>query len=228
MKQVGLNTLAILVGCITFSALLSPLLRLSPLWPTLITASLLGLVTIDSLRFQGQGVTLFLDWFAQRSPQHRQRLLHHEAGHFLVAYLLGISITGYTLSAWEASQSGQSGQGGVQFAPPPDQGMLSASLLQRYCTVWMAGGVAEVLVYNSVEGGQDDLERLRTTLTRLGLDWRSPERTAVQQARQLLQTHWSTYEALVAAMAQRASVAACCQLIDQKSNLPRQQMNAAP
>lgn len=216
MNQAGFNTLAILIGSVTFAALLGPLLEISPLWPSLITASLLGLVTVDTLGFQGQGITLLFDWLAQRSPQHRDRILHHEAGHFLAAHLLGIPITGYSLSAWEALQAGQPGQGGVQFEPPNlTQNSLPAELLQRYCTVWMAGGAAEVLVYDSVTGGEDDLNRLRTTLSRLGLAWQPQERAAVLQAHQLLQSHWSTYEALVTAMARRDSVAQCRQIIEQ-------------
>jgi len=41
------------------------------------------------------------------------------------------------------------------------------------------------------------------------------ERWATQQAHTILQEHWTSYEALVAAMEQRASVAECYRVIQQ-------------
>jgi hypothetical protein len=215
MDQVRLNTIAIFVFVLTCSVLLGPWLNISPALPALAIVSVLGLVTFDALGFQGKGVTLFLDSFAQRSPVYKERILRHEAGHFLVAHLLEVPLTGYTLSAWEALKQGYPGQGGVMFdSPELERGNLSATLLDRYCTVWMAGGAAESLVYGTVEGGEDDLQKLRSTLTHLRLEWKSKQRSAVLQARDLLQSHWSAYEALVEAMAQRASTAECCQVIE--------------
>ncbi len=97
-------------------------------------------------------------------------MVRHEGGHFLVAYLLEIPITGYTLSPWEAFQQGQPGVGGVsicdaELASQIEVGKLSAQLFDRYCAVWMAGGVAETLVYSNAEGGADDLQKLRSIWT---------------------------------------------------------------
>lgn len=35
-------------------------------------------------------------------PSYRDRVTLHEAGHFLVAYLVGLLPRAYTLSAWDA------------------------------------------------------------------------------------------------------------------------------
>jgi hypothetical protein len=213
MNQVGLNTLAILVFAITLSVLLGPWLQIPPTLPAGATVVLLGAFTVDTLGFRGQGATLFLDWFAQRSPQYRQRILHHEAGHFLVAHLLDIPVTGYSLSAWEATRQGQPGQGGVTFLPL-ETDTLAPQLLDRYCTVWMAGAAAEFLVYDSVEGGDDDRQKLRSVVTALRRQWQTQEHRAGLQAKALLEQHWQAYEALVAAMGTRTPVAECCRVID--------------
>jgi hypothetical protein len=222
MSKTALNLIAICVFAMTLSTLLGPLFNLSPAVPAIATFTLLGIATLDNFTWQGQGGTLFLDWLASFSPQHRDRVIRHEAGHFLVAYLLDIPVTGYALSAWEAFGQGQRAQGGVQFddaqlASQLQQGVLSAHLLNRYGTVWMAGAVAETLVYGNAEGGAEDREKLQIVLTQLG---RSPaypkqERAFALQARTLLQAHWSAYEALVTALEQRADVAFCYRAIEQ-------------
>lgn len=183
----------------------------------------MGLATLDSFSLQGKGSTLLLDWLGSFSPQHRDRIVRHEAGHFLVAYLVEIPVVGYTLSAWEALTQKQSGQGGVSFddqelALQLEQGTLKAQMLDRYCTIWMAGVAAETLTYGSAEGGADDRQKLRTVLTPLGFSasaQEQKERWAALQARTLLQANWSTYEALVSAMQQRADVSECCRVMEQ-------------
>ncbi|MGL4621022.1 MAG: ATP-dependent Zn protease, partial [Chroococcidiopsis sp.] len=144
MNQIALNLVAISIFVMTLSTLLSPLLHFSPVIPALATFSVLAVATLDSFSFQGKGSNLVLDWLASFSPQHRDRIVRHEAGHFLVAHLLNIPITGYTLSAWEALKQKQPGLGGVSFedrelAAQLDRGTLTAQMLDRYCTVWMAG-----------------------------------------------------------------------------------------
>lgn len=214
MNQITLNTAAILIFGVTFSILLGPWLQISPAVPAIATAVILAAVVIDTLGFQGQGSTLFLDWFAQKSPQYRERILHHEAGHFLAAHLLEIPVTGYTLSAWEALRQGQPGQGGVSFDDLTLGISLPSQLLDRYCTVWMAGAAAEFLVYDSVEGGDDDRQKLKSVTLSLEQNWRQKEHWAGMQAKELLEQNWSAFKALVEAMGDRASVSECCQVIN--------------
>jgi hypothetical protein len=223
MSKTALNIVAIAVFILTISSLLGPLFNLSPAVPAIATFTLLGIATLDSFSLQGKGGTLLLDWLARASPQHRDRVVRHEAGHFLVAYLLGIPVTGYVLSAWEALKQRQSGQGGVSFedrelASSLEQGTLKAQLLDRYCTIWMAGIAAETLVYNNSEGGADDRSKLRTVLTPLGFSASACEqkqRFCALQARTLLQANWSAYEALVVAMQQGADLGECCRIIEE-------------
>lgn len=223
MSQTALNLIAISVFVMTLSSLLGPLFNLSPVVPAIATFSLLGLATLDSFSLQGKGGALVLDWLASVSPQHRERIVRHEAGHFLVAYVLGIPVTGYALSAWEALKQKQSGLGGVSFddrelASQLEQGTLKAQLLDRYCTIWMAGVAAETLVYGNAEGGADDRSKLQAVLTPLGFsasDQEHKQRFCALQARTLLQANRSAYEALVGAMQQRAEVCECYRAIAQ-------------
>jgi hypothetical protein len=223
MQQTALNLIAISVFGMTLSVLLGPMLNISPAIPAVTTLSILSLATLDSFRFQGQGVTLLLDWLAGTRSEHRDRILRHEAGHFLVAYFLGIPITGYTLTAWEALKQGQPGLGGVTFdteALSPDA--LDVRQLQltlnRFCTVWMAGIAAETLVYGSAEGGVEDRQKLREALTAFGSSVSEcpiKERWAIRQAQTVIEEYSASYEALVAAMEQRASVVECCRVIQE-------------
>jgi hypothetical protein len=148
--------------------------------------------------------------------------VRHEAGHFLTAHLLEIPVTSYSLSAWEAFRQGQPGRGGVSFAAEPleadlQQGQLSTQLLDRFCTVWMAGMAAEQLTYGNAEGGGDDRLKLRLLWSRLKRpesEGALKERWAALQAKTLLESNWAAYEALVEAMAQRTSVEDCKQTIE--------------
>jgi hypothetical protein len=223
MSQTALNLVAISIFLMTLSVLLGPLVNLSPTVPAIATFAILGIATLDSFGWQGKGGTILLDWIAGFSSQHRDRIIHHEAGHFLVAHLLGIPVTGYTLSAWEAWKQGQAGQGGVTFndgelAVQLEKGVISAQMLDRYCTVWMAGIAAETLVFNSAEGGGDDRNKLVQALKIVGFAesaFQQKQKFHLLQAKNLLQENWSSYQALVQAMRQCASVAECQSAIAQ-------------
>lgn len=217
MSQTALNLVAISIFVMTLSVLLGPLVNLSPTVPALATFTILGIATLDSFSLQGKGGTIFLDWIASFSPKHRDRIIHHEAGHFLVAHLLGIPVTGYTLSAWEAWKQGQTGQGGVTFddaelASQLENGKIGAQMLDRYCTLWMAGIAAETLVFENAEGGSDDKSKLAKVLQILGFSesvYQQKQRFHALQAKTLLEENWSSYQALVQAMRERASVTDC-------------------
>ena len=221
MNPIALNLIALSIFAMTVTTILGPLIHLSPAVPAIVTFTVLGIATLDSFTWQGRGGTIALDWLASFSPAHRARVARHEAGHFLVAQQLGIPVTSYTLSAWEAFRQGHPGQGGVQFDTQEldaqlQAGKLSVQLVDRYCAVWMAGGVAEMLAYDSVEGGADDLQKLRMTLAQLRLpdsEIQLKERWASLQAKNLLQQNQDAYEALVTAMETRQPIADCLQLL---------------
>ncbi len=221
MNQLSINLAAIAVFVTTFSVLLGPLVNLSPTIPAVATFTLLGLATVDSFTWQGQGGTLVLDWLARMiSAEHRERIIKHEAGHFLVAYLLDIPVSGYALNAWEAFQQGQAAQGGVQFDDRQlneqlQKGQITAQMLDRYCTVWMAGIAAETIAYGNATGGAEDRLKLQAVLSQINtpINAQLKARWAALQARTLIEANSKAYEALVTAMAQRASVEECQKMI---------------
>jgi ATP-dependent Zn protease len=201
----------------TFSSLLGPLIHLSPTIPALATVTFLGIATLDNFSFQGKGGTIVLDFVARFSPEYKERILHHEAGHFLVAHLLEIPVTGYTLSAWEAWKKGQPGQGGItledgELTAQIEKGQITAQMLDRYCTIWMAGIAAETLFFNSSEGGNDDKSKLIEVLRVIGFSeagYQQKQRFHLLQSKTLIQENWESYQALVAAMRERVSVEEC-------------------
>lgn len=222
MNEAALNLVAISIFLMTLSVLLGPLLNVSPLVPTIAVFSILAVGTVDALQWQGRLGSIVLDWLAGFSPEHRDRVVRHEAGHFLVAQQLEIPVTGYTLSAWEAVRQGQPGQGGVQFDTQAldaqlQKGQISAQWLDRFCTVWMAGMAAEKLVYGDSQGGGDDLFKFRQTLVRLGFpasQIEQRERLAILRAKTLLENNQSAYDALVRALQERRSVEECYQVME--------------
>jgi hypothetical protein len=221
-QDISLNILAIGVFVMTISSLLSPILHISPFIPAGATFGILGLLTVDNFTFESKGLTLFLDLFA--SQEQRQRIIHHEAGHFLTAYFLGIPIEGYTLTAWEALQAGYYGRGGVIFdttevTEKPINFAKTRLTLDRFCTVWMAGIAAEKLSFDNAEGGAEDYQQLKIALNLAGLspqDYDQKARWGHLQATNLLKRHEKSYQALVQAMTQRKSVAECCFIIQEE------------
>jgi hypothetical protein len=222
MSQTTLNLVAIAIFTLTVSTLLSPFLDISPFFPATATFGLMGLATVDRFAWSGQGGNLLVDWFAQRSEQHRSRVLHHEAGHFLVAYLLGISVTGYALTAWEAQRQGNlAAGGGVRFDDQRiqaqlEEGVIGSDIVERYCQVWMAGGAAEQLAFGDVEGGVDDVIKLRGLLNELKYSpqmLEQKERWAAFQAKQMIERNAAAYGALMTAMGDRQPVETCIEAI---------------
>ncbi|GEA28647.1 hypothetical protein MiAbW_03225 [Microcystis aeruginosa NIES-4325] len=221
MEQTALNLIAITVFSITLSVFVTPLLSISPFVPALATLSLLGLVTVDTLTFNNRGVTLLLD--ALSPSKHRQRVIHHEAGHFLTAYILGIPIASYSLTAWEAFRQGQEGVGGVQFGLADLEQKVKnftdfPAFLERISTVWMAGIAAETLVYGKAEGGESDRFYLQSALKLAGVpesNYAQKERWSLLQAKTLLEKQQTAYQALVIAMEKRDSVEECCRVISE-------------
>jgi hypothetical protein len=196
MNQTAINLIAISVLLMTLSTLLGPLIHLPPTIPALTIVGFLGIATLDNFSLQGKGGTIVLDWLARFSGENRNRILHHEAGHFLVAQLLGIPVTSYTLSAWGAWKLGPAGQGGViledsEIAKHLERGKIGISMLERYCNIWMEGIAAENLVFQSAEGGGDDKAKLNQFLQALGFEekvFEQKQRFYLLQAKNLLKS----------------------------------------
>jgi hypothetical protein len=229
MRDTTLNTIAIVIFVMTMASLLGPLVHLSPALVAGVAATGLGVFTLDQLNLQGRIGHILTDSLAWLSSDHRQRVLHHEAGHLLTAMLLDIPVEAYTLTTWEAWQRGLPGQGGVLFGfgdmdAPALQRQLTPQGLDRYCQVWMAGIAAEQMVYGNAIGGDSDLYALTTLWQGLGKSASEAtikQRWAALQAKTLLEKHREAFDAVVEAMGDRASVDTCREIILAHSSVPQ-------
>ena len=118
MNPTTLNLLAISVFAFTLLSLVGPLLNISPGAVAIALTGITGVFAVDRFAAQGKGGNLLIDLVSSQSSEYRQRIIHHEAGHFLVAHLLEVPTQSYTLSAWEAIKSGLPGLGGVVLEVP--------------------------------------------------------------------------------------------------------------
>lgn len=221
MQQTSLNVMAIAIFMVTLSVLLGGIFPISPLIPTLATVAMMGFLTVDTLAWQNQGINIFLGFLA--SKEEKERIIHHEAGHFLTAYLLDIPVIGYTLTPWEALKEKQlgRGEGGViiaeDFLLSKKQNLREFNLFgDRLCIVLMAGIAAENLIYNNNNGGENDRQKLSQVLSSFGLNQNysyQKEKSFILQATTLIKENKSRYESLITAMKSRKSVTECYQVL---------------
>jgi hypothetical protein len=152
-------------------------------------------------------------------PEYGQKLALHEAGHFLLAYLTGLPITGYFLSG----ASPAAGQAGTIFLDLElfeqlGRGQLKQSILARYSTILMGGIAAEAISFDEAEGGSADEQALVDMLTNLRPAWSKDRifnlaRWSVVSAVELLREYKVEHELLAAKMAAGAPLGECIGVI---------------
>lgn len=148
----------------------------------------------------------------------------HEAGHFLIAYLLGVLPKGYTLSSFEAltkegSLNVQAGTTFVdyEFLDEVNSGKLSATTLDRFSCIALAGVATEYLLFGYAEGGLADIDKLDGVLKSLGFSQKKADsqvRWAVLNTILILRRHEKARSTLAEAMSSAKSVAACIDAIE--------------
>ncbi|KAK7358915.1 hypothetical protein VNO77_00856 [Canavalia gladiata] len=153
--------------------------------------------------------------FSSLFPDYQERIARHEAAHFLIAYLLGVPILGYSLDI---------GKEHVNLIDEKLEkliysGQLDAKELDRLAVVSMAGLAAEGLTYDKVVGQSADLFTLQRFINRtkpqLSKDQQQNlTRWAVLFAASLLKNNKGIHEALMASMAKKTSVLECIQTIE--------------
>ncbi|KAK7318538.1 hypothetical protein RJT34_03241 [Clitoria ternatea] len=153
--------------------------------------------------------------FSSFFPDYQERIARHEAAHFLIAYLLGLPILGYSLDI---------GKEHVNLIDEKLEkliysGQLDSQELDRLAVVSMAGLAAEGLTYDKVVGQSADLFTLQRFINRskpqLSKDQQQNlTRWAVLFAASLLKNNKVIHEALMASMAKKASVLECIQTIE--------------
>ncbi|XP_057502310.1 uncharacterized protein LOC130786102 [Actinidia eriantha] len=186
---------------------------------------LLFLGTVDSVSFNGGVSGLVLDTIGHTfSQKYHNRVIQHEAGHFLIAYLLGILPRGYTLSSLEAlkkegSLNVQAGTAFVdfEFLEEVNAGKVSATMLNRFSCIALAGVATEYLLYGCAEGGLADIYKLDTLLKGLGFTQKKADsqvRWAVLNTVLTLRRHERARTKLAEAMSEGRSVGFCIDIIE--------------
>lgn len=194
----GASAFQLAAGFALFSFLVNNNIDIRPL-----AVIIVGLSLLDSIYLGGAAQAQVLSLW----PGYKRRMLVHEAGHVLVAYLLGCPVRGVVLDAQEAFKSGISGQAGTQFwdeslARESEQNRLTEASLDRYCIVLFAGIAAEGLVYGEAEGGESDENLYKGIISGLRPPWgpgrmSNHARWSVLQAFNMLKEHRKVHEAVV-------------------------------
>lgn len=156
-----------------------------------------------------------IDSFSQIFPDYKERVLRHEAAHFLTAYLLGCAVGGYSLLL---------GKEHTDLAEAVLQRRLIEQTLDndavdRLSIIAVAGATAEAMNYEEVMGQNADLSDLQRIMLRSANKMnngaqQAQTRWAAYQAASLLRAYAKEYEALQAAMARGAPVQDCIKAIE--------------
>ncbi|CAI5947278.1 unnamed protein product [Closterium sp. NIES-65] len=140
---------------------------------------LLGLVigllfigTVDQISTGGGGEALLVDTLGNLlKPTYRRRVALHEAGHFLVSYLVGIPPRSFTLSSLDAYQryGALNVQAGTTFLDLDFQKQtrtrqIKSDMLDAVSCVALAGVCAEYLQFGVAEGGISDIQQVLDVL----------------------------------------------------------------
>ncbi|KAL0426852.1 UNVERIFIED_CONTAM: hypothetical protein Slati_2860000 [Sesamum latifolium] len=119
---------------------------LSPQQILFTSLGFLFLWTFDAVSFNGGISFLVLDTLAHSfSQKYHNRVVQHEAGHFLIAYLLGILPKGYTLTSLDAlkKEGSLNVQAGTAFV---DFEFLEETL-NKFSCIALAGVATEYLLF---------------------------------------------------------------------------------
>ena len=113
-----------------------------------------ALLFIDQITLKG---AVFETIYQTLFPEYKKKIIAHEAGHFLISYLLGVSLRGCIVSAWDAQKYSEiKGQAGTIFYDGKlNDEMINSkvtrSSLDRFSIILMAGIAAEAMLFNQVK-----------------------------------------------------------------------------
>jgi len=191
-----------------------------------------GLSAYDTLSNNAGGNLLIVDTIGRTIfPKYKRRVAVHEAGHFLVSYLMGVLPVEYTLSALESYQKRGNDKGlksavqaGTRFADEVfkkeiSSGSIRARSLDQFTCISLAGIASELVLLEKAEGGRSDLVQLDALLFALRF---SPQRAsfqvrwAVYNTVSLIRKHKETVEEVATAMEKGATVQDLIELLEER------------
>ncbi|KAM3192263.1 hypothetical protein ACQJBY_069474 [Aegilops geniculata] len=203
--------------------------ELSQLQALLTFVGLLFVWSVDLIYYNGGARNLVLDTIAHSlSEKYHNRVIEHEAGHFLIAYLLGVLPKEYTITCLDTlmkqgSLNVQAGTAFVdfEFVEEINTGKLSAKMLNKFSCIALAGVATEYLLYGYAEGGLDDVNKLDGLFKSLGFTQNKADsqvRWAVLNIVLILRRHEKARSKLKEAMSSGRSVGSCIEVIEENIN----------
>ncbi len=156
-----------------------------------------------------------IDKFSQVFPDYKERVLRHEAAHFLTAYLLGVPVAGYSLIV--GKEHTDLAEAALQRRLIEKQ--LDDKEVDTLSVIAMAGATAEAMYYEEVMGQNQDMFDLQRIMNRSSTKLGNPQqqnqtRWACYQAATMLRAYSKEYEALQECMKRNDTVEKCIQAIE--------------
>jgi len=188
-------------------------------------------IGVDQLVNGGLWESLLVDGLARTiDSEYAKRIARHEAGHFMVAYFVGILPKAYTISTWEALQRYATAnvQAGTVFCDSMLQqevasGTLSGKSLDQFVCIALGGVAVEYLKFGAAKGGKSDIAQVDTMLQAVGMAQRQGSaqvRWALLNVVELMRMHLETHEKVAQAMLRGASVGECIGIIEDSNPEP--------
>ncbi|XP_051113893.1 uncharacterized protein LOC127239675 isoform X2 [Andrographis paniculata] len=196
-------------------------LELNPQEILFLSLGLLFLWTLDAVSFNGGISFLVLDTLGHTfSQKYHNRVVQHEAGHFLIAYLIGILPKGYTITSLDAfkKEGSLNVQAGTAFV---DFEFLEETL-NKFTCIALAGVATEYLLFGAAEGGLADINTLDRLLKSLGFTQKKADgqvRWAVLNTVLTLRRHERARAVVADAMSNGQSVGYCIDAIEKTINV---------
>ena len=171
-------------------------------------------------------------------PEYSKQVIRHEAGHFLMSYLMGCPVEGFVLSAFGAMKDPRFASTGITagtsfFDPDISEQVnkvkpLTRASIDKFSVIVMGGIAAEAICYGKADGGAGDeatLVRFLSMISPLAsgsVTWdaeriRNQARWGAAQAVLLLKYYKPVYDALVDALERGSTLGECIYAIEKAS-----------
>ncbi|XVE62930.1 hypothetical protein DITRI_Ditri06bG0158800 [Diplodiscus trichospermus] len=152
---------------------------------------------------------------------YRFLCLHHEAGHFLIGYLLGVLPKAYKIPSMVEFHKDRFAAGSVDFAGfdflQSNVRRIANKALNNFSCIVLGGLVAEHLQFGCIEGLYFDVDKLNKVLRWLGYTETQVDdqvRWATLNTVSILHRHGETRSRLAEAMASGRSIGQCIDTIE--------------
>tara|TARA_B100000519_G_scaffold191067_1_gene191109 strand:+ start:359 stop:1144 length:786 start_codon:yes stop_codon:yes gene_type:complete len=158
-----------------------------------------------------------VDSVSRLNPEYMERIVKHEAAHFLIAYLSGIPVSSYSLGLMEMHVELLEAK--IEKKLVGKAGVITQEEMEALAVVAMSGVAAEAKYFEKVAGQEADLFSLQKAMNKtepkLGAQKeKSITRWAVYKAAKIITDNEKSYVRLCRAMKEDKSVAECIKAIE--------------